>query len=381
MNLLNNYQNLKKIGNLTVPFGGKTKYESFHGGIDLANKSGTSIPAMVPGRVTAVETGHQQGDNGYGNRVQVQDQRGNIHQYAHLSQPLVRPGQVIGQGQEVGKMGASGSSYSPTGGDASHLDYRIKNPQGQYVDPTPVAAKALGSGTAQGQGGPGPDNNEDPMKKTNLILVRHGTTGLNSEGKLRGWANPPLNEKGEKEITKLGAKLNKEHKIDIVETSDLLRAKQTALGLTDKTKHENIKVNDGLRPWNLGNLTGKDIKETLPTLFNYASKKPEEKIPEGESFNTFKNRFLSSIQKIVKENPGKTIAIVTHHRGDRTMAAWEKKGMPKDLSIDIDTFMQKGIEPATARKIVMDRKEKRTSNIAEGVAKAHRKYKHPLKPF
>ncbi len=54
-----NYQNLKKLGNPTVGFGGKTRGEAFHAGIDIANQKGTPIPAMTPGIVTKVIQGFQ----------------------------------------------------------------------------------------------------------------------------------------------------------------------------------------------------------------------------------------------------------------------------------------------------------------------------------
>ncbi len=263
---------------------------------------------------------------------------------------------------------------SPTGGDSSHLDYRIQSPQGQMKDPTPVVANALGSGgPAQGRGGP-----EKTDGKTRIILVRHGTTGLNSEGKNRGWTDVPLNAQGEKEIKKLGKELGKKHKIDAIVSSDLIRAKQTALGLADQTKTKNITVHHGFRPWHLGNLHGKDIEETKPTLYDHAGNKPDTPLPGGESFNSFKNRFLGSIKEMGEKHKGKTIAVITHHRGDRAMAAWEKKGMPDDLGVDIKTFTKPGIDPATARKIVYDRRGKRIDSIATRLSKAHSKYFHPL---
>lgn len=371
-----NYQNLKKLGNVTVPFGGRTRGEGFHAGIDLANAKGTPIPAMTPGVVTAVANGFQSEDGkGYGNRVQIKDPQGNIHQYAHLQQPMVRPGQVIGKGQQVGKMGDTGNSYSPTGGDSSHLDYRIKTPQGNMQNPAPYAASALSpTGQMRGQGGPA---EKEKTGKTKVILIRHGTTGLNSDGKLRGWKDIPLNRKGETEVKALGKDLKK-HKIDVIVTSDLVRAKQTALSVAEHAKIPQISINHNFRPWHLGDLAGKDVKETLPTLEHHAGNIPDQPIPGGESFNNFKNRFLSAIKDIHSKHAGKTIAVVAHHRNDRTMAAWEKKGMPDDLSVDVKTFMKKGIEPATARKIVLDRREKRTDDLTTRLSKAHTKFHHPL---
>lgn len=134
---------MNKLGTLTVPYGGKTKYEGFHPGVDVANKEGTPVPAMSSGTVTGISSGHQQGDNGFGNSVVIQDKNGLRHKYSHLSNVGVKLGQNIQSGQEVGPMGKTGSVYSPSGGDPSHLDYRIVNAYGKYVNPYPIIKRNI----------------------------------------------------------------------------------------------------------------------------------------------------------------------------------------------------------------------------------------------
>ena len=129
------YQNLNKLGNVTTPFLGRTKFEPQHQGVDVANRRGTPIPAFANGTVTSISNGFKNGDNGYGNSVTVTDQSGNIHKYSHLLRPLVKLGQQIKKGQVIGQMGDTGSSYSPTGGDSSHLDYRVASKFGKMKNP------------------------------------------------------------------------------------------------------------------------------------------------------------------------------------------------------------------------------------------------------
>ncbi len=135
MNPTSQYSNLGGIGRVTTPYGGRTKYEGFHAGIDLANKKGTPIPSFASGIVTAVKSGFKNGDNGFGNQVAVKDGQGNTHYYSHLHQAMVRPGQRVGRGQVIAKMGDSGSSYSPSGSDSSHLDYRVANAYNKIKNP------------------------------------------------------------------------------------------------------------------------------------------------------------------------------------------------------------------------------------------------------
>jgi murein DD-endopeptidase MepM/ murein hydrolase activator NlpD len=123
------------VGNVTTPYGGSTRVEKNHPGLDIANKIGTPIPAFSGGRVVDESVGHRQGEANGGNYVVIKDNQGNEHRYSHLNQAEVKPGDVVQPGQEIGKMGNSGASYSNSGGTGSHLDYRIKNAYGKYVNP------------------------------------------------------------------------------------------------------------------------------------------------------------------------------------------------------------------------------------------------------
>jgi len=124
-------QKIQGPGVITTPFGGKTKDEAVHPGVDFANKSGTSIPAFADGVITSVGPT----TNGMGNVVTLKDNGGNTHQYGHLQGSTVRPGARVKRGQEIAKMGKSGNSYSPSGGDPSHLDIRISTAYGKWKNP------------------------------------------------------------------------------------------------------------------------------------------------------------------------------------------------------------------------------------------------------
>ena len=124
------------LGVLTVPYGGSTKEEAFHPGVDFANDMGTPIPATVDGIVTEVDNGHVQGENNFGNSVTIKDGNGDSHQFHHLQNIGVQPGQQVQRGQDVATMGNTGATYSQSGkGDGTHLDYRIVTAYGKYKNP------------------------------------------------------------------------------------------------------------------------------------------------------------------------------------------------------------------------------------------------------
>lgn len=131
---------LSSLGTVTTPYGGRTKFEKFHPGVDVAMETGQDIPAFAGGEVTEVKTGETQTPNtpGFGNYVVITDEQGNKHRYSHLHNTWVNEGEKIKAGQSVGGAGHSGGAYSTTGGSGTHLDYRIKDAYNKYVNPSGI---------------------------------------------------------------------------------------------------------------------------------------------------------------------------------------------------------------------------------------------------
>ena len=91
---------------------------------------------MVDGEVIRAEGGHVQGENNFGNTVEIKDAEGNLHQFHHLQNIGVKPGQRVQKGQQVATLGNSGATYSKSGeGDGANLDYRIVSAYGKYRNP------------------------------------------------------------------------------------------------------------------------------------------------------------------------------------------------------------------------------------------------------
>lgn len=126
---------MKNLGTLTVDYGGSTRYEKFHPGLDTAKGIGSPIPAWRGGKVSEVVRGKKQGDPGFGNYVIVVDQKGNKHRYSHLTESYVNIGDEIQRGRVLGSEGNTGQTYSLHGGTGSHLDYRIRDMYGKYMNP------------------------------------------------------------------------------------------------------------------------------------------------------------------------------------------------------------------------------------------------------
>jgi murein DD-endopeptidase MepM/ murein hydrolase activator NlpD len=91
----------------------QTFYE-YHPGIDIANDVGTPEVAAGAGQVVFAGWGS------YGIYVEIDHGNGFHTIYGHMSAVLVKTGQVVTQGQEIGLMGATGRASGP------HLHFEIR---------------------------------------------------------------------------------------------------------------------------------------------------------------------------------------------------------------------------------------------------------------
>lgn len=100
-----------------------------HSGDDYPAACGTSVYAVLDGKV--IEAANDGGyHSGMGNYVKIQHSDGTTSVYMHSSNVIVKTGQSVKKGQEIMKVGTTGSS---TG---CHLHITIKNPAGTNVAPS-----------------------------------------------------------------------------------------------------------------------------------------------------------------------------------------------------------------------------------------------------
>lgn len=92
-------------------------------GIDIGGNAGVPVVASAPGKVVYAGSGLR----GYGKLVIVKHNKTYLSAYAHLDQITVKEGQLIGKGQELGKMGS-------TDADQVKLHFEIRS-LGKPVDP------------------------------------------------------------------------------------------------------------------------------------------------------------------------------------------------------------------------------------------------------
>lgn len=149
-----------------------------------------------------------------------------------------------------------------------------------------------------------------------IFLGRHGSTRLNSEDKLRGWLDVPLDKDGIKEANEMGERMSKTS-IDRIYASDLDRADHTAQIVAE---HHNLRpiLRQWFRPINFGDLNGKSLKDIGPELDRITKiweTNPDYEVPNGESFSEFQSRNLQGLHTILKAaNDNEQIMLVAHLR-------------------------------------------------------------------
>ena len=207
------------------------------------------------------------------------------------------------------------------------------------------AELAQAKGKPNGKGnGKGTDGAADAAGMREILLIRHGATSLNDESasvdRIRGWTDVPLSEEGRREAKRLGEKL-KADPPDVIVTSDLKRAAETAIVVSEITGTEVALVTQSFRPWDVGRYAGWLSTKAVPILSEWAAERPDQPVDGGEAFDTFRTRFFSGLFGVLDRFDG-LVAVVTHHRDERLLKAWLAAGAPEDGDIDLRVFNQKG---------------------------------------
>ncbi len=186
---------------------------------------------------------------------------------------------------------------------------------------------------------------------SSFYLIRHGATH-DEKSAMGGWTDDYLGDKGKEEAKKAAKEVPKD--LDGIVTSDLERAVETAEIISKETGIPILEKTQSLRSWNMGKYAGKDPKKIEPILDHLAEDEPNRATEDGESFNHYKERFLKGVEAILKKYKGKKLGLVTHSHGTRILRAWEAKGCPTDLSIDMKSYNQRpmangGVEKNTVK--------------------------------
>lgn len=153
------------------------------------------------------------------------------------------------------------------------------------------------------------------MSDTRVILVRHGETHWNREGRIQGYhSDSPLTDIGLAQARAVAARLAAEG-IDALYSSDLGRTRQTVEPIAAATRI--AAVNEpGVRERNYGIFEGctfAEIEQIFPEEFaKYRTRDPHYSIQGGESAVQFRDRIIKALAGIAERHPGQRSVVVTH---------------------------------------------------------------------
>lgn len=198
---------------------------------------------------------------------------------------------------------------------------------------------------------------EELQKKTRsrntYSILRHGHSERQITKVMSSWPESqpiPLTAKGVKDIGRV-AKALKKKKIDVIVSSDMLRARQTA-EIVGKELSITPVFDERLRDVNVGpELNGKHITELGKvwgkpgeTSLEHYTRRFVEPLPGGESWKDVQYRMQSLMQDLEKKYQGKSVLLVSH---------------------ELPLTMLEGVAEGRAREDIIARRQKKVIDTGE----------------
>ena len=145
-----------------------------------------------------------------------------------------------------------------------------------------------------------------------LILVRHGETPWNKEGRIQGTSDIELSDTGIEQARKLALSL-KDSKIEAIHASPLKRAYRTA-EIINSFHGRKIEVHSELMEMDQGDFEGLSFQELLACekefIHRWIADPASVKMPRGESLAELQDRVWPTVEKIIA---GERNALVVAH--------------------------------------------------------------------
>ena len=140
-----------------------------------------------------------------------------------------------------------------------------------------------------------------------FIIVRHGFSLGNKEGRFTGQLDVPLDEIGYAQAESVAKYILDNFKIDVIYSSELCRAYDTALPVAKALGLE-VKKRKGLNEVDVGLWQGKridDVEKEFPESFELYRRSPGlSRFDGGESYAELRERVVIEFDNLAKENEG-----------------------------------------------------------------------------
>lgn len=147
---------------------------------------------------------------------------------------------------------------------------------------------------------------------TTILLIRHGQTDWNAQGRWQGHLDVPLNATGQAQARALAQRLA-DWPIQAVYSSDLKRAVMTAVTLASTLNQQPI-FDTLWRERNVGDfagLTSQESHEKFPDVWA-AQANGLITPPNGENWQALRRRAVKAFEKVATRHKGEMVAVVSH---------------------------------------------------------------------
>lgn len=155
---------------------------------------------------------------------------------------------------------------------------------------------------------------DEQAPPTTTVLLRHGETLLSAEKRFSGRGDAVLTEAGVRQARSLAAYVARLGTVQVVVSSPLLRARQTADAVAEALGLP-ITEDPGLAETDFGEWEGRtfgEVRQAWPDELTAWLDSPEVAPPGGESFAATAIRVRRARDRIVREHPAATVAVVSH---------------------------------------------------------------------
>ncbi|HEX3394000.1 MAG TPA: histidine phosphatase family protein, partial [Acidimicrobiales bacterium] len=150
---------------------------------------------------------------------------------------------------------------------------------------------------------------------TRILLLRHGQSTWNAEGRWQGWSDPPLSQLGRAQAAEAARRLDGLG-LTSVTASDLDRARTTASAVAAALDLAPVTVDPDLREYNVGDwegLTRPEIERRWPDQMDDWRKGRLIATPGGETRVAFLARVTAGLARLVaSEDAGACPLVITH---------------------------------------------------------------------
>ncbi len=150
------------------------------------------------------------------------------------------------------------------------------------------------------------------MTTTTILLIRHGETDWNAEGRWQGQIDMPLNEVGRQQARLLARRLQA-WPISAIYHSDLKRAAETAAIIAEHLDLEPV-ADQMWRERHGGafeGLTQVEIEERHPQSWARLQQGIID-LPGGETPDVLRSRVQAAFDTLLERHAGETVAVVSH---------------------------------------------------------------------